>query len=164
MSRFKSNVVLLALIAGVCAAGSAFAASEQSNAAMGFPPGYLQINKTTCKFLHHEIDLPLGPTVAKLARAYSWDDARHDVKGACQSNKPDPDGTIIGYVQVTAHGAGPSVTAQCPAGDVVLGGGSPDETTGSYPSGVSAWTIRRDHLSPPTMTVTATCAIGGTLP
>lgn len=113
-------------------------------------------------------------------RVYSlYEDARHDAKMACLSHHmggkrgprgfagargpagpagPAGSGALAGYVQVRASGTGQTVTATCPEGDVVLGGGSPDETTGSYPSSQSAWTIARDHLSPHVMTVIATCA------
>lgn len=112
-------------------------------------------------------------------RTYSlYEDMRHDVKMSCLSNHmgqrgpagpagargpagpagPAGSGGVAGYVQVKATGTGASVTATCPTGDVVLGGGSPDETTGSYPSSQSSWTVNRDHLSPRVLTVIATCA------
>lgn len=107
---------------------------------------YLQINPKTCKFLHREIDQATGPTWKNLRRFIVWEDARHDVKLQCLANRPDHTSGVTGYVQVKATGTGHSVTATCPEGDVVLGGGNVrGEAAGSYPSTSSAWTVNRAH-------------------
>lgn len=184
------KILTIGVLAIALAATGTASASEQPNtaAALNLPKGYLQINHATCRFAVPEIDfmMAIGPYYGKTRG--NAEDARQDVFNGCIRNKvdkaklggPGPRGprgpagaagpagksgkdALDGYVQVTATGTGPSVTAQCPAGDVVLGGGSPDETTGSYPSSTSSWTINRDHLSPATMTVIATCAIGAPL-
>jgi hypothetical protein len=63
----------------------------------------------------------------------------------------------FGYTQVTATGLGKTVSATCPTGYKVTGGGSRSETTGSYPSSNTSWTVVRDHLSPKRLDVTAVC-------
>jgi hypothetical protein len=185
MTSHKKKLLTIGVtLAALAATGTAVAAVQNEQPHLippGAPAGYLAINPNTCRFLHHEIDV-MPTATERYARA---EDSRDDVKLGCLTNKlnkarlggPGPRGprgftgktgpagpagnnALDGYVQVTATGTGSSVTAQCPAGDVVLGGGSPDEVTGSYPSSTSSWTINRDHLSPKTMTVIATCAIG----
>ena len=72
-------------------------------------------------------DAPL--TVLHLA-----EDARHDVKLQCLANRPDRVSGVTGYVHVKATGTGHSVTARCPEGDVVLGGGN-SKRLGKLPRG-----------------------------
>ncbi len=152
---------ILAAVAAVALAVPAVASAmgEHTNAD-GFPPGYLQINPQTCKFLHPEIDQATGPTWKNLRRFAIWEDARDDVKLSCLTNRPDHTGGVAGYVQVKATGTGQSVTATCPEGDVVLGGGNVSgEAAGSYPSSASSWTVNRAHDNKQaTLTVIATCA------
>jgi hypothetical protein len=165
----KTTSILAASLAALSVGGVALASSHartmtegaQEAHILGLPIGYAHINMATCKFTVKEVDLRPGPG-EPYARA---EDLRHDALDNClrrrvnQSKaKPDTDG-VTGYTQVSASGTGKSVTATCPAGDVVLGGGSPDEVTGSYPSSATTWTVNRDHLSPPKMTVIATCAV-----
>ena len=160
MTHRKVTTTIAAGIAALTVGGVAYAASEQAQLIPnGAPSGYLAINPQTCKFIHPEIDVKPSPG-ERYARA---EDSRDDAKLSCLTRKinqpkttPDVDG-VAGYTQVSASGTGQTVTAQCPAGDVVLGGGSPDEVTGSYPSTASAWTVVRDHLSPARMTAIATC-------
>jgi hypothetical protein len=172
--------IIIGVIAGVLAVsgGAAFAASHGEVANLippGAPSGYLTINKGTCRFVHREIDV-MPTATERYARA---EDSRDDILFNCLRNKsnrakvgapgprgprgpagPAGSGALAGYVQVTASGTGASVTVTCPEGDVVLGGGSPAEFTASYPSSASSWTIGRDHLSPKTLVVIATCATG----
>ena len=152
---------MLAAVAAVALAVPAVASAMGEHAnAEGFPPGYLQINPQTCKFVHPEIDQATSPTWKNLRRFTIWEDARHDAKLSCLTNRPDHTGGVTGYVQVKATGAGQSVTATCPEGDVVLGGGNlSGEAAGSYASSSSTWTVNRAHdNNQPTLTVIATCA------
>lgn len=155
-------VAILALLVPAVAA----ATSEHANV-NGFPEGYLAINPTTCKFLHPEIDQPLGPTWKNLRTAFIWEDARHDKKMSCLTNRVNGAaggvaGAVAGYAQVRATSTGQTVTATCPNGDIVLGGGNiSGEVAGSYPSSNSSWTIVRAHDNhQATITVVATCAAG----
>jgi len=159
MSGFKKG--LLGAVALVALAVPAVASGVGEHAATKqFPPGYLQINPTTCRFLHKEIDQATLPTWKNLRQFTIWEDARHDAKLSCLTDRPDHTGGLAGYVQVKATGPGPDVTATCPEGDVVLGGGIvAGESAGSYPSTSSAWTIVRAHDNhQATLTVIATCA------
>jgi hypothetical protein len=142
----------------------AFAAVEHVDT-KGFPEGYLSINPRTCKFVHHEIDQPRGPTWKNLRTAVIWEDARHDVKLSCLTRRVNGGaggvaGAVAGYAQVKKSGTGPTVTVTCPAGDIVLGGGNiGGEVAGSYPSSNSSWTIVRAHDNKlATITAVATCA------
>jgi hypothetical protein len=153
--------LIAAAVAAVALAVPAIAnATGEHASAAGFPPGYLQINPVTCKFLHPEIDQPTLPTWRNLRKFAIWEDARHDAKLNCLTNRPDHTAGLAGYVQVKATSAGANVTATCPTGDVVLGGGiTSGEAAGSYPSSASTWTVNRahdNHLA--TITVIATCA------
>jgi hypothetical protein len=129
-----------------------------------------------------QASLSSAVVAVNMLRVYAlYEDARHDVKMACLAHHmggsgkrgprgprgvrgpagpagPAGSGALAGYTQVRASGTGATVTATCPTGDVVLGGGSPDETTGSYPSSNTAWSVRRDHLSPRVLSVVAVCA------
>jgi hypothetical protein len=157
MTGYKKAMLSAVAVVALAAPAVASGVGERANTEQ-FPPGYLQINPTTCKFLHTEIDQATLPTWKNLRQFAIWEDARHDAKLTCLTNRPDHTSGITGYIQVRATGTGHTVTATCPTGDVVLGGGSPEETTGSSPSSDSAWTVKRDHLSPPLVTVIATCA------
>jgi hypothetical protein len=159
MTGYKK--ALLATVAVVALAAPAVASGVGEHATAGqFPPGYLQINPTTCKFLHKEIDQATLPTWKNLRVFAIWEDARDDAKLNCLTNRSDHTSGITGYIQVRATGPGHSVTATCPAGDVVLGGGIvAGESAGSYPSTNSAWTVIRAHDNhQATLTVIATCA------
>ena len=142
----------------------ALATSEHASTKR-FPEGYLAINPKTCKFLVREIDQPLGPAWTNLRTAFVWEDARHDAKLSCLTKKVDGAaggvaGAVAGYAQVKATGAGHTVTATCPDGDIVLGGGNiGGEVAGSYPSSTTSWTIVRSHDNHrATNTAVATCA------
>ena len=138
---------------------------ERARQHRGFPEGYLAINPKTCKFLVREIDQPLGPAWTNLRTAFIWEDARHDAKLSCLTKKADGaaggvTGAVAGYAQVKATGPGQTVTATCPTGDIVLGGGNiGGEVAGSYPSSTTSWTIVRAHDNHrATITAVATCA------
>ena len=153
-------VAILALLVPAVAAATSEHASVK-----GFPKGYLAINPKTCKFLHREIDQQLGPTWKNLRTGFIWEDARHDAKMSCLTNRVNGAfggvaGAVAGYAQVKATGPGHTVTATCPNGDIVLGGGNiGGEVAGSYPSSNSSWTIVRAHDNKrATITVIATCA------
>jgi len=153
-------VALLALLVPAVA----FAAIEHSHA-RGFPEGYLAINPKTCKFFHREIDQPLGPTWKNLKVAFVWEDARHDAKLSCLTNRVNGAaggvaGAVAGYAQVKKTGTGHTVTVTCPKGDLVLGGGNiGGEVAGSYPASDSSWTIVRAHDNHrASITAVATCA------
>jgi hypothetical protein len=153
-------VAILALLVPAVAAATSEHASLK-----GFPEGYFAMNPKTCKFLHPEIDQPLGPTWKNLRTAFVWEDARHDKKQSCLTNRVNGAaggvaGAVAGYAQVKATGPGQTVTATCPNGDIVLGGGNiGGEVAGSYPSSNSSWTIVRAHDNHrATITVIATCA------
>ena len=93
-----------------------------------------------------EIDQPLGPTWKNLRTAFIWEDARHDAKLSCLTKRVmgvrRRRRRVAGYAQVKATGAGHTVTATCPNGDIVLGGGNlGGEVAGSYPSSTTSWTI-----------------------
>jgi hypothetical protein len=128
-------------------------AAEQSNVRLGLPAGYLTLNPTTCRFAIPERDRAEGPTWRQLRTAFDWEDARHDAKTACLAHRKPRLSTVI----VTSSGTGAAVTAVCPAGYRVSGGGSPDEVTGSSASSTTSWTVSRDHLSPKTLTAQAVC-------
>jgi hypothetical protein len=159
MSRVKKWTLAAVAVAALAVPAVASGVGEHASAEQ-FPPGYLQINPTTCKFLHKEIDQPTGPTLKDLRLFSIWEDARHDAKLSCLTNRPDHTAGVAGYIQVKATGPGHSVTATCPEGDVVLGGGIvAGEAAGSYPSTTSAWTVIRAHDNrQATLTVIATCA------
>ena len=153
-------VALLALLVPAVALATSEHASTR-----GFPEGYLAINPKTCKFLVREIDQPLGPAWTNLRTAFIWEDARHDAKLSCLTKKVDGAaggvaGAVAGYAQVKATGPGQTVTATCPTGDIVLGGGNiGGEVAGSYPSSTTSWTIVRAHDNHrATITAVATCA------
>ena len=153
-------VAMLTLLVPAVAA----ATSEHANV-KGMPEGYLAINPKTCKFLVREIDQPLGPTWKNLRTAFVWEAARHDAKLSGLTKRVDGAfggvaGAVAGYAQVKATGAGHTVTATCPDGDIVLGGGNlGGEVAGSYPSSTTSWTIVRAHDNhQPTITAIATCA------
>ena len=159
MKLAAAAVVLLALLVPAVAVATSEHASEK------FPEGYLAMNPKTCKFLHREIDQPLGPTWKNLRTGFIWEDARHDAKISCLTNRVNGAfggvaGAVAGYAQVKATGPGHTVTATCPSGDIVLGGGNiGGELAGSYPSSNSSWTIVRAHDNHrATNTVIATCA------
>jgi hypothetical protein len=157
MTGYKKAMLAAAAVVALAAPAVASGVGEHANTEQ-FPPGYLQINPTTCKFLQKEIDQATLPTWKNLRQFAIWEDARHDAKLTCLTNRSDHTSGLAKYIQVTATGPGHSVTATCPKGDVVLGGGSPSETAGSFPSSASSWTVARDHLSPKALTVIATCA------
>ena len=158
----KRGIIAVGAIMVACLALAASALAAAEHVSRG-----AAVNPKTCKFLTPEKDPATGPTWKNLRTYVIYEDARHDAKVACLQNhmggKRGPAGPagpagVSGYVQVKATGTTHTVTATCPQGDVVLGGGSPSETTGSYPSSTSAWTVVRDHLSPKRLTVIATCA------
>lgn len=149
------GVTVAALTGG---ATTAIAASEHANLIpAGAPSGYLAINPQTCKFIHPEIDVRPSAT-ERYARA---EDARDDAKLSCLTRKIDSAKVVkpgaLNYKSVTATGTGATVTAQCPAGYYVTGGGSHSEVTGSYPTGNDAWVVGRDARSPRVLDVTAIC-------
>jgi hypothetical protein len=147
------KAVIAAVAALTALGGTAYAATTEQAAHSFIPPGapsgYLQINPRTCRFVHREIDVKPTPN-ERYARA---EDSRDDVKMNCLANR----GAQLQYKSVFASGTGHTVTAQCPAGYYVSGGGSQSETTGSWPVGNDAWTVVRDHLSPRVLGVTAIC-------
>lgn len=147
------KAVIVGVIAATLATGTAYAASEHA------VPSSAQVNPQTCHFTHPERDPATGPTWKNLRTYVIYEDARHDAKMACLANHmPKPTlPPALHYTQVTATGTGQTVTATCPTGYEVTGGGSKSETTGSYPSSTSAWTVVRDHMSPPKLDVTAIC-------
>src|SRR5438034_5253886 len=123
MTTYKKAMLAAAAVVALAIPTVASAIGEHASNE-GFPPGYLQINPKTCKFLHPEIDQATGPTWKNLRRFVVWEDARHDVKLQCLANRADRVSGVTGYVHVKATGTGHSVTARCPEGDVVLGGGN----------------------------------------
>lgn len=184
--QHRKALIATALVALAIPAAAQASGGETANALI--PASATTINPRTCRFVHKEVDPATGPTWQNLRIYTLYEDARHDAKDACLAKhigkvgvgKPGPQGPagprgkqgangapgapgapggLAHYTQVRASGTGATVTVTCPAGDVVLGGGSPAEFTGSYPSSATSWTIGRDHLSPKTMTVIATCAL-----
>lgn len=151
-------ILLVAAVMLVSAAAARAALHESANyVPPGAPAGYLKIDPATCRFIHPEIDV--APNAhERYARA---EDSRDDVKLSCLTRKVDREkvspAPTLQYKSVTAFGTGQVVTAQCPAGYYVSGGGSESETTGSWPVGNDAWSVRRDHLSPRRLDVTAIC-------
>jgi hypothetical protein len=150
------KAALIAAGVTVLATGTAYAAGEHASASPA-----TAVNPKTCRFLHREVDPKTGPTWKNLRTYVVYEDARHDAKMACLArHMPKPVAPVkvkFGYTQVAASGLGKTVTATCPAGYKVTGGGSRSETTGSYPSSNSSWTVVRDHLSPKRLDVTAVC-------
>jgi hypothetical protein len=150
------KAALIAAGLATLATGTAFAAGEHANTSPASA-----VNPKTCRFLQREKDPKTGPTWKNLRTYVIYEDARHDAKMACLARhmpKPaNPVNVKFGYTQVTATGLGKTVTATCPAGYKVTGGGSRSETTGSYPSSNSSWSVVRDHLSPKRLDVTAVC-------
>jgi hypothetical protein len=164
MTRRTRLIALAAAVAGLLVPAVALAAIEHTDSGR-FPEGYLQINPRTCKFLHHEIDQPRGPTWKNLRKAFIWEDARDDVKFQCLTRRVNGGaggvaGAVAGYAQVRKTGTGHTVTVTCPKGDIVLGGGNTaGELAGSYPSSSSSWTIVRAHDDQrASITAVATCA------
>jgi hypothetical protein len=164
MTRRTRLIALAIAVAGLLVPAVAYAAIEHSDT-KGFPPGYLAIHPKTCKFVHHEIDQPLAPSWKNLRTAFVWEDARHDAKLSCLTRRVNGAaggvaGAVAGYAQVRKTGTGQTVTATCPDGDIVLGGGNVGgEVAGSYPSSNSSWTIVRAHDNHrASITAVATCA------
>ncbi len=166
MTRRTRLIALAIGLAGLLVPAVAFAAVEHLSS-KGYPEGYLSINPRTCKFVHREIDQPLGPTWKNLRKAFVWEDARHDAKLSCLTRRVNGEaggvaGAVAGYAQVKKTGTGHTVTVTCPKGDIVLGGGNlAGEIAGSYPSSDTSWTIVRahdNHLA--SITAVATCAAG----
>ena len=164
MTRRTRLIALAIALVGLLVPAVAFAAVEHLEG-KGFPEGYLSINPRTCKFVHREIDQPLGPTWKNLRTAFVWEDARHDAKLSCLTRRVNGEaggvaGAVAGYAQVKQTGTGHTVTVTCPKGDIVLGGGNlAGEIAGSYPSSDTSWTIVRahdNHLA--SITAVATCA------
>lgn len=156
---------LAATIAAICVAGTgtAIASSHartvregaQEARILGLPSGYAAINTQTCKFATTEVDVRPSTSEA-YARA---EDLRHDALDNClrrRLNQPTTKPTFS-YVPVLAVGTGASVTASCPAGYYVVGGGSQHEVQGSYPADDGQWTVTRDPKSPAQLDVRAVC-------
>lgn len=158
MNRWAHKKLATLLVVGLllAAAGTAVAASEHAVPALipnGAPLGYLSINHQTCKFVHPEIDVKPTP-MERYARA---EDSRDDVKMSCLANRKPPKATLQ-YKRVLAVGTGQSVTAGCPSGWLVFGGGSQSEVKGSYPATDDSWTVTRDAQSPTQLGAYAVCA------
>jgi hypothetical protein len=164
MTSSKRLIALAVALVGLLVPAVAIAAIEHTESGQ-FPEGYLQINPKTCKFLHREIDQPLGPTWKNLRKAFIWEDARHDAKLSCLTRRVNGAaggvaGAVAGYARVSKTGTGHTVTVTCPDGDIVLGGGiQSGEAAGSYPSSDTTWTIVRAHDNHrASITAWATCA------
>jgi hypothetical protein len=164
MTKRTRLFALVAAVVGLLVPAVAYAVSEHT-ATRGFPEGYLSINPKTCKFIHREIDQPLGPTWKNLRKGFVWEDARHDAKLTCLTRRVNGEaggvaGAVAGYAQVKKTGTGQTVTVTCPKGDIVLGGGNiAGEVAGSYPSSDTSWTIVRAHDNHrASITAVATCA------
>ena len=71
MTGHKKLLLAAVAIVALAVPAVANAVSEHANTEQ-FPPGYLQINPTTCKFLHKEIDQPTGPTWKNLRQFAIW--------------------------------------------------------------------------------------------
>jgi len=86
--RKISNVTAIAavlLIVGAVGIAAASTESLSDNGTITFAPGSFAINKQTCKFLHPEVDKPLGTSWA-VGRVWSlYEDGRHDVKMNCNT-------------------------------------------------------------------------------
>ena len=154
----RGLIIVAAIMTGfLCLAASAFASGAIEHA-VGTNAA---VNPNTCKFVKPEVDPPTGPTWKNLRAYVIYEDARHDAKLSCLTRKvggfKTPPPVQLQTKIVTATGTGQTVTATCPAGFSVTGGGSKSETTGSYPSSSSAWTVVRDHLSPRVLDATAIC-------
>jgi hypothetical protein len=155
MTSHKKYVAALAALGALAIPTVAIASSTEQTPNLippGAPSGYLAINKTTCKFIHPEIDV--HPTAhERYARA---EDSRDDVKLNCLTNRKQPRARLL-YTRVLAVGTGHTVTVGCPPGYLVVSGGSQSETTGSYPATDDTWTVVRDHLSPRILDARAVC-------
>jgi hypothetical protein len=150
------KAALIAAAAATLATGTAFAAGEHANTSPA-----TAVNPKTCRFLHREVDPKTGPTWKNLRTYVVYEDARHDAKMACLArHMTKPAAPVEGEVRLHPghrHRAGQDGDGDVPAGYKVTGGGSRSETTGSYPSSNSSWSVVRDHLSPKRLDVTAVC-------
>jgi len=105
------KAVTIGVLALAIGGGAATAqASEQSQ--IQFASGAFAINPTTCKFLHREVDKPLGNSWTVGRVAFAYEDGRHDALDTCLRNKvnnapklPKPDTCFAqnGPVPVTAE-------------------------------------------------------------
>lgn len=154
MTSHKKRTAAIAAILALAIPAVASAAGETANVKL--PPGYLKINPVTCKFIHPEQDISTGPSWHNLQTYVLREDARHDVKEACLTNRKPPKAQLL-YQRVVAVGTGHTVTVGCPPGYLVVSGGSQSETTGSYPATDDTWTVVRDHLSPRILDARAVC-------
>jgi hypothetical protein len=163
-----SVVAIGALVIPAIAAATSSQPAYRTEAHVSANSGPNAFDPATCKFLHRERDVVtnIGSIQQKVAQNGRYDiaeDARHDAKMNCLTNlvntlkkKIGSPATLL-YKTAFATGTGERVTATCPAGYFVTGGGSHSETAGSYEEGSDAWTVVRDHLSPRVLDVTAIC-------
>lgn len=163
---YRSHLYTLIVVAVVALAVGAGVAHASGESALSVPASVLKINPHTCRFATAEVDprVPAaGSTLRSVIAAETanrrydvYEDARHDAKLSCVAKMAAHRGRLD-YQTAFASGTGQTVTATCPAGYYVTGGGSHSETTGSYEQGNDAWTVVRDHLSPRVLDVTAIC-------
>ncbi len=158
MTTHKKLIAAAVAVVALAVPAIASATGEHASTA-GFPPGYLQINPVTCRFLHPEIDQPTGPTWKNLRKFAIWEDARHDAKLNCLTNRPDHTGGLAGYVQVKATSTGSERDGDLPDGRRRAGRGhqkrrSPPAPTHPAPrhgrsTAPTTTTWRRSPSSPP---------------
>jgi hypothetical protein len=77
------NLKHTAIIAGVVALAAPTLAQASDQSAVHFQTGAFTIDQTTCKFLHREVDQPLGRTWLQGRIAFAYEDGRHDALDSC---------------------------------------------------------------------------------
>jgi hypothetical protein len=165
-------ISIAAVTAAVAIAGSSAPVADSARVPTTGPNA---INPANCHFLHREVDVvtDLGSLEQKLAENGKYDiaeDGRHDAKQNCNTNLINKvkkmvenlkqtigQPSTLHYMRVLASGTGQTVMVSCPAGFLVMSGGSQHETTGSYAVSNDTWAVVRDHLSPKVLDVRAVC-------
>lgn len=83
MSFRSAGIIAVGVM--LTAVGVAHASGEQAQ--VRFPSGAFAINPTTCKFLHREVDKPLGNSWTTGRVAFAYEDGRHDTLDNCLRHK-----------------------------------------------------------------------------
>jgi hypothetical protein len=145
------SAVVAALAVAIVVGGTAYASSGDTHFAAG---AAFTVNPTTCKLEPPEAPDSAGHTLASLKRFVIREDEIHDRVMSCLKKRH------VHYTRVHVTGTTASVTATCPAGTRVTGGGNEaGEAAGSYPSSSRSWTVTKSHdFKPKTLTVWAVCA------
>lgn len=105
------KIIGIAILALAIAAGTAHAAERSMSVWFNRGPlrGSFQINQQTCRFLRHEVDLPLGKSWLMGRVEFAYEDQRHDVLMGCNRARTDRIvACILAVPPITEHVDHPS--------------------------------------------------------